>query len=448
MGKGFGGTMSIPESSQTEPARGRSQVFGAVVASTIGTTIEWYDFFLYGSAAALVFPKLFFPDKDPFVALILSFSTFTVGFLSRPLGGIIFGHLGDRKGRKAALVATLLLMGASTMLVGLVPSYERIGVLAPLALVLLRILQGIGVGGEWGGAVLLALETGHRGRRGFFASCPQAGVPLGLLISTGVFLAFQSGLSEESFMSWGWRIPFLLSAVLIVVGLAIRIWVGESPLFSQLKQENRVSKTPVSEVLRHNYREILLGAGSRISENACFYVFAMYVLAYGERVLGVDQSLVLGAVMWGAAGAFFTIPLFGYLSDLWSRKGMYLMGNGLLLLFAFPYYALLTTGEVGSIMLATILALAVIHAMLYSVQASLLPELFSTRLRYTGASLSYQLAGPVAGGLAPIICACLVEWFPGQYWPLAAYLILVTVISIVCIWQLGETARKDISGTA
>ena len=440
--------MSIPQSSDAKPVGGRRQVFGAVVASTVGTTIEWYDFFLYGAAAALVFPKLFFsPDLDPFVAQILSFGTFTVGFLSRPLGGVIFGHLGDRKGRKAALVATLLLMGVSTLLIGLVPTYDRIGLWAPLALVTLRILQGIGVGGEWGGAVLLALETGHRGRRGFFASCPQAGVPLGLLLSTGVLAAFVGGLSDEAFMSWGWRIPFLLSALLIVVGLLIRIWVAESPLFSQLKDQNRVARTPVLEVLRHNYREILLGAGSRISENACFYVFATYSLSYGESVLGVDKSLVLTAVMWGAAGAIFAMPLFGFLSDIWSRKGLYLAGNVLLLLFAFPYYALLANGSEVSIMLATIVALAVIHAMLYSVQASLLPELFSTRLRYTGASLSYQLAGPVAGGLAPIICLYLVKWFPGQYWPLAGYLILIAVVSIVCIWQLGETARKDISGT-
>ena len=439
--------MSNPQSNGAEPVGGRRRVFSAVVAATVGTTIEWYDFFLYGAAAALVFPKVFFPDKDPFVALILSFSTFTVGFLSRPLGGIIFGHLGDRKGRKAALVATLLLMGVSTVLVGLVPTYERIGVMAPLALVVLRILQGIGVGGEWGGAVLLALETGHRGKRGFYASCPQAGVPLGLLLSTGVLAAFVGGLSDEAFLSWGWRIPFLLSAVLIVVGLLIRIWVAESPLFNQLKDEDRVARTPVVEVLRHNYREILLGAGSRVGENACFYVFALYVLSYSDTVLDVDESLVLAAIMWGAAGATVTIPLFGFLSDVWSRKGMYLAGNGLLALFAFPYYALLASRSEGQIMLATIVALAVVHAMLYSVQASLLPELFSTRLRYTGASLSYQLAGPVAGGLAPIICLYLAESFPGQYWPLAAYLIFIAVVSIVCIWQLGETARKDISGT-
>jgi len=437
--------MSTPRSNETQPAGARPQLLRAVVASTVGTTIEWYDFFLYGSAAALVFPKLFFPQHDPFVAQLLSFGTFTVGFLSRPLGGIIFGHMGDRKGRKAALVATLLLMGISTLLVGLVPTYEQIGVIAPLALVVLRFLQGIGVGGEWGGAVLLALESGHRGKRGFYASWPQAGVPLGLLLSTGVLALFAGRLSEESFLAWGWRIPFLLSALLIAVGLLIRIWIMETPLFTQIKDEDRVAEAPVVEAVRRHWREILLAAGSRVSENACFYVFATYVLAYGKTVLDVKESQILLAVNLGAAGAFFTIPLFGLLSDFWSRKGMYLAGNLLLLLFAFPYYALLAGRSTGSIVAATVVALAVVHAMLYAVQASLIPELFPTRLRYTGASLSYQLAGPVAGGLAPLICVWLAHYFPGQYWPLAAYLILIAVISTVCICQLSETARKDIS---
>ena len=438
--------MSTPQTDQTEPAGGRRRLLGAVVASTVGTTIEWYDFFLYGAAAAMVFPKLFFsPELDPFVAQLLSFGTFTVGFLSRPLGGIIFGHLGDRKGRKTALVATLLLMGISTVLVGLAPTYDRIGAMAPVVLVLLRFMQGIGVGGEWGGAVLLALESGHRGKRGFYASWPQAGVPLGLALSTVVLLFFRTSLSEQSFFAWGWRIPFLLSAVLIVVGLLIRMWVAETPLFTKLKDEGRVARAPVVEVLRKNWREILLGAGSRVSENACFYVFATYSLAYGEDVLHVERDLVLKAVTWGAVAAFFTMPLFGFLSDLWSRKGIYLTGNVLLACFAFPYYALLENRSTVSIMAASIVALAVVHAMLYSVQASLLPELFSTRLRYTGASLSYQLAGPVAGGLAPIICLTLAEYFPGQYWPLGGYLILITVVSSLCIWRLSETTHKDIS---
>ncbi len=442
--------MSMQPPHKTEPTsdgglRPRGQLIRAVIASTVGTTIEWYDFILYGAAAALVFPKLFFPEQDPFVAQMLSFGTFSVGFLSRPLGGIIFGHMGDRKGRKVALVTTLLLMGVTTVLVGLVPTYEQIGMFAPLTLLVLRFLQGIGVGGEWGGAVLLALESGHKGKRGFYASWPQAGVPLGLLLSTGVLALFEGGLSEYDFLTWGWRIPFLLSAILIVVGLLIRANIAETPLFDQIKDEGRVAQSPVGEVVRRNYREILLGAGSRISENACFYVFATYVLSYSQNVLQVERSLILMSINVGAAVAFFTIPLFGILSDFWSRRGVYLAGNLFLLCFAFPYYCLLGSRSTGGIMLASILALAVVHASLYSVQASLIPELFSTRLRYTGSSLSYQLAGPFAGGIAPLICIWLAARYPGQYWPLAAYLILIALVSSACIWRLSETSRKDIS---
>ena len=415
------------------------------MASLVGTTIEWYDFFLYGSAAAIVFPRLFFPQHDPFVAQLLSYGTFTVGFLSRPLGGIIFGHWGDRHGRKSALVATLLLMGISTLLIGLVPTYEHIGALAPAALVLLRFLQGVGVGGEWGGAVLLALESGHRGKRGFLASCPQAGVPMGLLLSTGALALVEGGLAESSFLAWGWRLPFLLSAVLIVVGLLIRVWVMETPLFSQLRNEDRLARAPVTEAVRKNLREILLAAGSRVSENACFYVFATYVLSYCQNILEVDKSLALWAVNLGAAGAIFTIPLFGVLSDTCSRKSVYVAGNVFLLCFAFPYYSMLASRSAAGVVSATLLALSVCHALLYSVQASLIPELFATRVRYTAASLSYQLAGSVAGGLAPIICASLAHRFPGQYWPLATYLILIALVSLACIGPLHETARKDIS---
>ena len=437
--------MSTRQSHETEPSGTRRQLVRAVIASTVGTTIEWYDFILYGAAAALVFPKLFFPEQDPFVAQMLSFGTFGVGFLSRPLGAIIFGHMGDRKGRKAALVATLLLMGITTVLVGLVPTYEQIGMFAPLTLLVLRFLQGIGVGGEWGGAVLLALESGHKGKRGFYASWPQAGVPLGLLLSTGVLALFERELSEEAFLAWGWRIPFLLSAILIGVGLLIRAKIAETPLFEKVKEEGRVAQAPVGEAVRRHYREILLAAGSRISENACFYIFATYVLSYSRTVLQVERSVILMSINFGAALAFFTIPLFGILSDFWSRRGVYLAGNLFLLCFAFPYYSLLGSRSTGGIMLASILALAVAHASLYSVQASLIPELFGTRLRYTASSLSYQLAGPVAGGIAPMICAWLAHRYPGYYWPLAAYLILISVISSVCIWHLSETSRKDIS---
>jgi len=422
----------------------RQRLILAVVGSTVGTTIEWYDFFLYGTAAALVFPQTFFPKQSEFIGQILSFGTFTVGFLSRPLGGVIFGRMGDRQGRKVALVATLLLMGVSTLLIGFLPSYRQIGVLAPLALVGLRFLQGVGVGGEWGGAVLLAIESGHRGRRGLIASCPQVGVPLGLLLSTGVMTLCERNLSVTAFLSWGWRIPFFASAILIAVGFLIRAFVFESPLFAEIKERKQTAKAPVWEVLRNNWKEILLGAGCRMSDNSVFYLFATHILAYGENVLNVPRRTTLASVLTAAALACFTMPLYGALSDRWSRKGLYHTGNLLLILLALPYYAALATRQPLNILLATAVMLGIVHAMLYGVQAALIAELFPTRLRYTGASLSYQLAGPFAGGLAPLIATALAHYFPGSYWPLALYVALVAAISSVCVHFLQETAHKDI----
>jgi metabolite-proton symporter len=429
-----------------EPGQKRRDIIEAVVASTIGTTIEWYDFFLYGTAAALVFPRLFFPTFDPFVGQILAFGTFTVGFVARPLGGVIFGHLGDRVGRKSTLVATLLLMGLSTVLIGLLPTYDAVGIAAPLLLTGLRFAQGVGVGGEWGGAVLLALEYGHRGRRGFLASWPQAGVPLGLLASTGVLALFQSHLPEPDFLAWGWRVPFLLSGLLIVVGLVIRTRLAETPLFARLSQSRQVARAPIRETLRRHWQEVLLAAGSRLTENSCFYLFSVYVIAYGREALRVEERVLLLAVNLAAAAEVFTIPLFGTLSDRTSRKGAYAAGCLFLMAFAWPYYALLDTREPAWIILATVMALAGGHALLYSVQASLIPELFGTRLRYTGASLGYQLAAPVAGGLSPIVAAALVQSFPGRFELLALYVVLISAVSLACVLLLAETSRKDISG--
>jgi metabolite-proton symporter len=424
---------------------GRRALIEAVIASTVGTTIEWYDFFLYGVMAALVFPRLFFPEVDPFVGQILSFATFTAGFVARPVGGIFFGYLGDRVGRKSTLVATLLLMGLSTVCIGFLPTAERIGAAAPFLLTFLRFLQGIGVGGEWGGAVLLALEYGHRGRRGFYASWPQAGVPLGLLTSAGVVALFEGGLSPDDFLAWGWRVPFFLSGLLIVVGLLIRVRILETPLFKQLQQNKQVARAPVTETLRLHWREVLLAAGSRISENSCFYLFSTYVLAYGKDVLHVDPGHILLAVNVAAAVEIFTIPLWGLLSDHWSRKGMFLLGSLAVIGFAGPYYWLLGTRQPAAILVAVVVSLALGHAMLYSVQASLIPELFGTRLRYTGASIGYQLAAPVAGGTAPLIAAWLVHEFPGQTWLLAAYIMAISTLSLWCVHFLAETSRKDLA---
>jgi metabolite-proton symporter len=419
----------------------------AVVASTIGTTIEWYDFFLYGIATAIVFRKLFFPELAPFAGQIASLSTFTIGFIARPIGGLLFGYLGDRVGRKSTLVATLLLMGVSTLLVGFVPTYGQIGLAAPLLLTLLRIIQGIGVGGEWGGAVLLALEYAHRGKRGFFASWPQAGVPLGLLLSTGAVALLRSNMTEQAFLAWGWRVPFYLSGLLIVVGLLIRFRILETPLFAELKEKNQLARAPVSEAIRRHWREILLGCGTRITEQSCFYLFSIYILDYAESVLEVQGGLILWIVNLAAALEFITIPLFGLLSDRLSRKGVYVIGCLFLIFFAWPYYVLLWTKNPAWIAFAIIFSLAICHALVYSVQASLIPELFGTRLRYTGASLSYQLASVVAGGPAPLIAASLVKAYPGQYSPLVVYVVVISVISLVCVLQLSETSRKDIRGS-
>jgi metabolite-proton symporter len=417
----------------------------AVIASTVGTTIEWYDFFLYGIAATAVFPGLFFPEWSPFARQIASLSTFAIGFLARPIGGLIFGYLGDRVGRKSTLVTTLLLMGVSTLLVGFLPTYEQSGLVAPVLLVSLRFIQGIGVGGEWGGAVLLTLEYAHRGRRGFFASWPQSGVPLGLLTSTGAVALLRSSMTEPAFLDWGWRVPFYLSGLLIVVGLLIRVRILETPLFAQLKEKKQLAEAPVREAIRRHWREILLAAGTRISEQSCFYLFSTYILAYAEGVLQIKGGLILWAVNVAAGIEFFTIPLFGLLSDHLSRKGTYVLGCLFMILFAWPYYRLLWSATPAGIVLAIVLSLAVGHALLYSVQASLIPELFGTRLRYTGASLGYQLASVVAGGPAPLIAASLVEAFPDQYWPLVLYIVVISVISLVCVQLLSETSRKDIS---
>jgi metabolite-proton symporter len=432
---------------QSEQRESKRPLIEAIVASTVGTTIEWYDFFLYGTVAVLVFPELFFPRSTPFVGQILALSTFATGFIARPVGGVVFGYLGDRVGRKSTLVATLLLMGISTVLVGCLPTAERIGPAAPVMLTILRFLQGVGVGGEWGGAVLLALETGHRHRRGFYASWPQAGVPLGLLASTGAVAGCQIVMSKDDFMSWGWRIPFYLSGLLIVVGLVIRMRVLETPLFAQLQADRQIARSPITETLRYHSREVFLAAGTRICEQSCFYLFTVYVVSYVRGVLELPESLVLKAISLAAAIEFFSIPIFGMLSDRWSRRGVYMLGCTLMGLFAFPYFALLETKAPAVIMGTVVASLAVCHAMLYSVQASLIPELFGTRLRYSGASLGYQLASPVAGGLAPIVAASLVEAAHGSYWPLAVYIILISVVSLVCVWSLAETSRKDIAAT-
>jgi MFS family permease len=391
-----------------------SQRRRAVIASTVGTTVEWYDFFLYGTAAALIFPRLFFPGGSTYSGVLASFATQFVGFAARPIGAAIFGHFGDRVGRKATLVSTLLLMGIATFLIGLLPSRASIGVAAPLLLVLLRIVQGIGVGGEWGGSVLMSMEWGPQRRRGLMASFPQLGVPLGLLTSTGA-VRLMERVSGDSFDTWGWRVPFLLSIVLVGIGLYVRLRVFESPAFAEVKKQRAVLAQPVWEVIRTQPREILTSALVRMSEQAPFYLFITFVLTYGTRQLGLARGDLLDYTLVAAAVGLITVPLFGHLSDRFGRRLTYGIGIFGTALFAFPYFGLLNTKTSGLVLLAIVLSL-VVHDIQYGPQAALIAESFGTSMRYSGAGIGYQLASVVAGGPAPLIAAAILEHTGSSTW--------------------------------
>ncbi len=414
-----------------------------IIASFIGTTIEWYDFFLYGTAAALVFNKLFFPTIDPAAGTMAAFATYAVGFFARPLGGIVFGHFGDKIGRKSMLVTTLMLMGVATVLIGLLPTYDQIGVAAPILLVTLRFAQGFGVGGEWGGAVLMAVEHGHESKRGFHASWVQAGVPVGLLLANGVF-HLASSMDEKAFLAWGWRIPFLLGILLLGVGMFIRLKIMESPIFTEAKAADPGPKVPILAVLRDHPRNVILAMGARFAENAFFYIFTVLVLSYGSQQLGMAKGSLLNAVLLGSAVQLIAIPYFGALSDKLGRRPVYLGGALFLTAFAFPFFWLLETRQTGLVMVAVVIGL-IGHAAMYGPQAAFFSELFGTRVRYSGASLGYQLASPLAGGLAPLIATALLDKYGGKPWPVAVYLIVMSAITLVCVWLVEETSKKRLS---
>ncbi|HVC73357.1 MAG TPA: MFS transporter [Mycobacteriales bacterium] len=408
----------------------RGQRRRAVFASTVGTSIEWYDFFLYGTAAALVFPDLFFPDQSKFAGILLSYGTQFVGFAARPIGAAIFGHFGDRIGRKGTLVATLLLMGVGTFLIGCLPTYASIGVLAPVLLVLLRVAQGLGVGGEWGGSVLLSMEWGSRKRRGLFASFPQMGVPMGLLLATAA-VKLMEAWTGDSFLTWGWRVPFLLSAVLVVIGLYVRLRVLESPEFAAVRKQETVVKMPVLEVIRTQPREILTSAFVRLSEQAPFYLFITFVLTYGVEQVGLEKGDLLNYTLVAAGLGLVSVPLFGYLSDLIGRRLMYGIGIVGTALFAFPYYGLLDTGKSGFVLLAIVASL-IFHDMQYGPQAALIAERFGTNVRYSGAGLGYQLASVIAGGPAPLIAAKILEETGSSTW-ISWYIVGCCAIAMIAL---------------
>jgi len=411
------------------------------LASLIGTTIEWYDFFLYNTAAALVFNKLFFPTFDPFVGTLLAFSTYAVGFAARPIGGIVIGHYGDRVGRKSMLVLTLIMMGVATATIGLLPTYNTIGVWAPIVLVLLRVVQGFGVGGQWGGAVLMAVEHAPAGRRGYYGSWPQIGVPAGLLTSTIIFTAFSTRPPEE-FMSWGWRIPFLCSIVLVGVGLFIRMKILETPIFAKVKDTKSASKQPVLEVLQKYPKQVLQAAGARCAENGSFYIYSVFMLVYATQHVHISRNIPLAGIMIASALEFIAVPLYGALTDRIGRRPVFMFGAIMTAVLAFPLFWLFDTGSTPLIWLALLLVFLCSHAPMYAPQGAFFAELFGTNVRYSGASLGSQLAAAVAGGFSPLIATALLPKYGST--AIALYIIGMALITIVAIWSAVETNRHEL----
>jgi MFS family permease len=418
------------------------QLRRAIVASTVGTTIEWYDFFLYSTVTPLVFASLFFPTSDPLTGTLNAFGVYFVGFIARPIGAAIFGHYGDRIGRKAALIASLLLMGIGTFFVALVPGYNQIGIMGAVILSALRFIQGIGVGGEWGGSVLLSMEWGRHGRRGFNASWPQFGVPAGLLLANLAVLAF-SLISGPDFVNWGWRVPFILSLALVFVGLWIRLGIIETPTFQRLVADRRVERQPVLEVIKRHPKEIILSSLVRLSEQAPFYIFTSFVFTYATTALGFDRNFILYPVLVASALGFIMIPLFGHLSDVLGRRPVYMAGAAITGLWGFAYFGLLDSRVAALAFIAVAISL-IPHDMQYGPQAAMIAESFPGRLRYSGASIGYQLASVFAGGPAPLIATALYGAYKSGF-AVAGYILVCAVISLIAAALMRERARTDIS---
>ncbi|EOC1268558.1 MFS transporter [Cronobacter malonaticus] len=413
-----------------------------LIASLTGSAIEWFDYFLYGTAAALVFNKIFFPMVDPVIGLILSWLSFSLTFFIRPIGGVFFAHIGDRIGRKKTLVLTLSLMGGATVMIGLLPDYETIGIWAPVLLILMRIIQGMGIGGEWGGALLLAYEYAPEKRKGFFGSIPQAGVTIGMLMATFI-VSLMTLFSEAQFLAWGWRIPFLFSAVLVLLGLWIRRGIDETPDFQQAKRTGQLSKTPLRVTVRHHWREVLIAAGLKVVETAPFYIFSTFVVSYATTTLAYEKSQALESVTLAALVATVLIPVMGLLSDKIGRKRMYAVSVMLLGAFIVPWFMLLDTGTTWGIVLATVIAFGVLWSPITAVLGTLCSEIFHARVRYTGITLGYQLGAALAGGTAPLIATGLLAHSGGDWTPVAWYLAVTVAISLLAILCASRLQRRD-----
>jgi MHS family shikimate/dehydroshikimate transporter-like MFS transporter len=420
---------------------GTASMRTVVAATAIGTAIEWYDFLIYGTAASLVLNKLFFPTHDPLVGRLIAISTIGVGFVARPLGAVILSHFGDRLGRKSMLILTLVSMGIATTLIGLLPTYASIGVAAPGLLVACRLVQGIAVGGEWGGAVLMTTEHSPPEKRGLYGSLVQIGFPLGMALGTASFFALAS-LGDQQFMSWGWRVPFVASAVLVMIGVFIRLRIDETPDFKRVLREGNVARLPVLDKILRHPKDLMIGLGARITEMSWIYVLTIFGLSYAVTDLELPRSLVLEAIALGAAVELITIPLFGSLSDRMGRRVIYLLGCVAAICLSFPVFWAIATREPIIVVLAFVIGMSVGHGIMYGVQASFLSEMFPSNLRYTGASLGYQIAAPVGGGLVPLAAGAIVGLTHGATWPVSLLMIAIASVTILAILAARETAPR------
>ncbi|RTL50664.1 MAG: MFS transporter [Bradyrhizobiaceae bacterium] len=414
-----------------------------VAASTFGTIVEWYDFFIYGTAAATVFGKLFFPSSSAVTSTLAAFSVFAVGYIARPLGGIIFGHFGDRFGRRSMLVLSIMMMGLGTFLVGLLPGYDKIGVWAPVLLVLLRLVQAIGLGGEWGGAVLMVAETAPQNKRGLFGSIVQMGNPIGRLVATGVF-ALATTLPQADFLSWGWRLPFLASILLVVIGFFIRIRLEETPAFQRVQATSQTVKIPPWEAITTYRRETLIAIGLKVTEVAWVNVLSVFAVAYLTKQLGMSQSFILGAVTLATFVELIVMPATGWLSDKVGRRPLYLFGTLFGAIFAFPLFWMLETRNPVWVMTAIVVGISVCQGTVFALHASFMPELFGTKVRYSGISLGFQIGAAIGGGITPLLAAAVAGWTNGATWPISAFLILLSMATTIAVLSSREMSNESI----